>query len=123
MQTDINQIYTLTMAFHKLLNEIFDVVLKKFPNDRDIGYTKSQIDITTNISPGLVVSTFIQEITPYLDQIKNRDEEFFLRKSRTDETISYMNLADKWKSFSDKEKDKLWNNVDKMLKLADKILI
>ena len=113
---------TMIMAFHKLLTETIDIIANKFPLDKEIQYTKSQIDMSTNMSPRYAVVSFMEEIRPYKQKIDNRDEDFFIRKSCTEITISSLNLSEKWNEFSSNDKERLWNNVKKLMKLGEKIL-
>ena len=112
----------LTMAFHKLLNDTINIIATKFPFDKEIQLTKSQIEISITMSPRYAVVSFMNEIDPYKDKIHNHDEEFFMRKSCKEITVSALNLSHKWDEFSLEEKENLWKNVTKLVKLGEKIL-
>ena len=109
-------------AFNSLLQSTADLVSKRFPNDRDIDYTRSRIDLAVSMSPRLAVVNFIEAVDPYRKYIKKRDEAFFLGMAKADDTLKCFNLGDKWTRLSDADKDVLWTNVTKMVSLGDKIM-
>ena len=39
------------IAFNNLLRELVQIISKKFPNDKELEYTKSQIEISIAMSP------------------------------------------------------------------------
>ena len=111
-----------TVAFNNLLQSTADLVCKRFPEDRDIDYTRSRIELAVSMSPRLAVVSFMENVEPLRDYIVRRDEAFFLGKAKTDDTLKCFNLGDKWKTLSESDKETLWSNVTKMMVLGDKIM-
>ena len=110
------------VAFNNLLQKTADLISNRFPDDRDIDYTRSKIELGVERAPRLAVVTFMEEVIPYRAYIDNRDEAFFLGKAKADDTLRCFNLGEKWKVLSETEKDMLWTNVSKMVALGEKIM-
>jgi hypothetical protein len=78
--------------------------------------------MSISMSPRLTITTFMQGVAPFLKQIADRDEQFFLGQAKTNEALQCFNLGDKWSQLTDEDKDHLWRNVRKMAALGGKIL-
>lgn len=98
--------------------ETLDILHDKFPDDKDLFYSKSRVEMSINYSPRLVVEKFHRNILPYEDQIKANDEHFFIGMSKTDSTFSAFSLHEKWSEFSEDEKEKLFLAVNKLVKMC-----
>lgn len=107
-------------AFNNLLHDTMSLVSKKFPNDKELDYTKSQIELSLSMSPFVTITTFVTNAMPYVDEINKRDETYFLSKANNRSIL--LNLSDKWRDLTDSEKDKIWSNIQKMLRLGRKIM-
>ena len=109
-------------AFHNLLKDIINIVSGKFPEDRDLEYARSQLELSLSVSARITVSSFMEGVTPFLDKIYHKDEAFFIDFSNNDEILSEMKLGEKWIQLDASEKEKLWKNVQKLVVLGNKIL-
>lgn len=110
-------------AFNNLLRDIVNIVSRRFPDDQDIEYTKTQIELSISVSPRLTISTFLQNTQPYLEKILLKDERFFLDMADSSKVLKGLSLNHKWSSFDDTEKEKMWKNVQKMVVLGNKIMM
>ena len=110
-------------AFNNLLREIFTIVSLKSPDDKDLEYTKNQIDLVFSVSPRKTITMFIKSTKPYLEKILHKDEVFFLDMANETEALEGLSLNTKWSTLSDVEKEKIWKNVQKMVVLGNKILV
>ena len=110
---------SLITAFNKLLLSTIHSLVKKFPKDKDIFFAYSQVELSMRMSPFLTVETFMESIDPYRNQIETKDENFFIHMANTDDTLQCFELSDKWKFLDTTERDALFANVLKLIKLGD----
>lgn len=113
---------TRIIAFNNKLRDIITIVANEFPEDRDLEYTRSQIELSISVSPRMTITTFMQSAQPYLEKISRKDEDFFLKVVKNDNTLKDMKLHEKWGKLTEEDREKLWRNVQKMVILGDKIL-
>jgi len=109
-------------AFNNLLRNIINIVASEFPEDRDLEYTRSQIELSFTVSPRTTIITFMKCLEPYIEKICRKDEDFFLNVVKKEKTLKNMKLHEKWDKLAINEREKLWKNVQKMVVLGDKIL-
>lgn len=108
--------------FNNLLKDILSLLSARFPQDKDVEYTRNQVELATSVSTRRVIENFSNTVRPYLQKIHDRDETFFLNKATTDSYLQDLNIHDKWASLSKEDREHLWKNVQKMVILGDKIL-
>jgi len=109
-------------AFNNLLRDIVNIMATKFPEDRDIEWYKSQIELSASVSPRKTITSFMQSVRPFLKYILHKDEQFFLCYVDSQESLQKLGLGKKWNQLEQQQKDALWKNVQKMVVLGDKIL-
>lgn len=110
------------IAFNKMLKDVVESISDKFPDDKDISFTKDNIDISISMSPRTPVKMFMQGVSPFLQQIAQKDDKFFLKTANEDENLRSLDLSDKWNHYSEDEKELLWKKVQKMVLLGGKIM-
>lgn len=113
---------TRITAFNNLLRDIINVVATRFPNDKELEYTKSQIELSVSISPRGTITAFMQNARPYLEKILHKDEQFFLCMANGSKTLNGLQISQKWSSLTNEDKERLWRTVQKMVVLGNKIL-
>jgi hypothetical protein len=113
---------TKITAFHNMLREIVTVLVKRFPDDKHLEYTKSQIELSISVSPRGTITTFVKNTQPYLEQILRRDEQFFLCLADDSKTLDGLRINEKWISLTTSDRDRLWETVQKMVVLGNKIM-
>ena len=111
-----------TAIFLDLLRDTADLIAKRFPKDRDIDYHVHQVETAIRMSARLTIVHFLEGVQPYREQIAKRDEAFFLGMAKSDDTLQAFNLGDKYNQLSDSDKDTLWANITKLIKLGDRIV-
>ncbi len=109
-------------AFNNLLIDILSLVEKHFPGDKDLEYTKSQIELALSFSPGTTIASFMRDVKPYLEKIHNKDEHFFKNIADKEKSLKGLSLGKKWDVLEKPEREKVWRNVQKMIVLGDRIL-
>lgn len=109
-------------TFCVILKDTLNVISRKFPDDRDVYFTQSQVEISINVSPRIVIETFLENVRPFEEKIKNKDEKFFLELASSDESLKCFEFGDKWRDFTEEEKELLFRNVQKLVTLARKAM-
>ena len=92
----------------------------KFPEDRDIEWYKSQIELSASVSPRKTITLLVWLL--FLKYILHKDDSFSCCYVDSQESLQKLGLGKKWNQFADSQKDALWKNVQKMVVLGDKIL-
>jgi len=67
---------------------------------------------------------FLENVSYYSSQIKNKDEQFFIKNSTAEnmskvDFINGIKLKDLWVVSSDKTKEKIWQYLNTMLKASE----
>ncbi|KAJ3349643.1 hypothetical protein GGF32_005338 [Allomyces javanicus] len=122
-RTDTKMTSSMNVAvFNRMLLGVLGFLQKRFPDDRDIVMSVTQVKAAMNLAPREPCLVFIQAAIPYEDKIVRRDEGFFLGMLGDDDALRGFNLGEKWSSLSPVERDYLWKSVAKMLVLGKQIL-
>jgi len=115
--------YMFVAAFNKELDGLIDLVQKKFPDDVDVCQTKSKIELANYMSPKAAAVGFMEFALNVVDEIKRRDDAFFLEKGSQVPDLAHLKLDEKWSSFTSDEKRQLWDHVQAMEKWGRKMLL
>ena len=108
--------------FHNYLRDVVTILSDRFPEDKEVEYTKSQIELAVSVSPRGTITTFMGSARPYLEKILHKDEQFFLCMADGTKSLKGLAINDKWGKLTDEDKDRLWKTVQKMVVLGNKIL-
>ena len=106
--------YIYVAAFNKELEELINLVQSKFPNDNNVQQTKAKIELANYMSPKAAAISFMEFALNVVDEIKRRDEAFFLTKGAQSPDLAHLKLDEKWKSFTPDEKNRLWGHIQAM---------
>lgn len=113
---------TRITAFNNLLRDVINIVAARFPDDKDLEYTKSQIELSVSVSPKGTITTFMQNTRPYLEKILHKDEQFFLCMANGSKTLNGLQISQKWSLLTTEDRERLWRTIQKMVVLGNKIL-
>jgi hypothetical protein len=107
-------------TFNSKLLDIVIKLLNKFPNDINLEYTKTQIELAKQLNSKLPALHFINEVSQHLDELDKRDETFFLSlvKSKYDDVLSSMDIPHKWTCLTKEEQNYLWTTTQSLVKLG-----
>jgi hypothetical protein len=107
-------------AFVALLTELIEFLICKFPDEKELYYTRTQVRNASALNPRVVVTKYLAEVAPYIDQIENQDESFFIDLVETDydHVLGHLNISQKWQQLSDTEKSRLWKWVGDLTQLS-----
>ena len=111
-----------TQSFCKILNETLAFITTKFPSDKDLEYSKSQIELALLVSQRLTITTFVNATTPFLAKIEARDSDFFLNVANAEPALACLKLGDKWGNLSPADQEYLWQNVKRLTVLGQKLI-
>ena len=115
--------YLYVAAFNKELESLIELVQYKFPNDIDVQQTKAKIELANYVSPKAAAVGFMEFALNVVDEIKRRDEAFFLTKGTQSPDLAHLKLDEKWNLFSADEKNRLWEHVQAMESWGRKMLL
>lgn len=113
----------LVHAFVAQLTQLLEYLEKRFPDDRDIHYTRKQLDAAASLSPRLVVVHFMAEVRPYMDELMAGNEKFFLHlvTNSYDDVLGHMDIAGKWSTLNEDERAWLFTKTQNIAKMGNLI--
>jgi len=114
--------------FNSLLEELLDKMIAKFQNYKLMSYRRFFILMKT-MKPKTPVNLFMSGCVNYKDQIKTRDEAFFLTSSEIQEKSKYFGnftedcgLSSYWSELSDSTKNAIWEYIQTLFVLGEIII-
>ena len=126
---------TLLSAFNNYLEEFVGELIKIIPEENDFKVFKNAIYTLRKVNPRAVHNIYKTYIQNYREKILIKDEQFFLDSSYSD-IINNINdpntskadiskIIDRikgyWGNFSENTKDSIWQYMQLLLKLSDKV--
>lgn len=120
---------SLLSAFNNIVINFIEDCIILFPNDKNFGIYKRGIEMVIKYNPRKINTIFKEYAEIYRDKIKTKDETFFLEndykevEKYNDEEIFNVikKLKTYWKSIESNNKDKIWQYLDIMIELSDKL--
>lgn len=111
-------------AFNTKLHGIVELLLKRFPSDRNISFTRSKVELAQKTNSKLPALHFMREITDHLSQLEARDDQFFLTlvQNKYDDALASLDIPHKWSCLTDEDKEYLWTTTQTLAKLGQKIV-
>ena len=112
-------------AFNENLLKVLKLIHQKFPHDRNVSLIYNQVDTASRVTPRLTVVHFIKEISPFVRQVENRDQDFFLALVKEDgykDVLSELDLHHKWSCLSEQDKEFIWTSIQTLNRLGRRIL-
>lgn len=116
--------FALVATFNKKLMEMMDFLKTKYPDDRNVSYTRNQICSAMSLTPKMPLVHFMANVQPYLKQIKDKDDTFFLSlaSEKYNATFAKFHLNDKWGDMNTNERDYIWSSVNTLATVGTKVL-
>lgn len=115
--------YIYVAAFNKEMEGLIKLVQDKFPDDINVQQTKAKIELANYMSPKAAAVGFMEFALNVVDEIRQRDEAFFLTKGAQSPDLAHLKLDEKWNLFSPQEKVRLWEHVQAMESWGRKMLL
>lgn len=103
------------IAFKRLITELIEIVQKH--TEVDLSFIQSHIETAFSMSPSTTFSQFTKDAAPYLGEIRARNSHFFIDLA-SGENLLEVPIADVWGELDEAERNKIWENVEKMLVIA-----
>ena len=109
-------------GFNTQLINLFKELTKMYPTNKDFKLIKSQIMILAQTSTyEIPVQTFELNISCYRDQIRTKNEDFFLKFDLTGTPLSDLNyLKEIWTTVDEATKNAMWRYFFILDKLSEK---
>ena len=94
------------------------------PNDKNIKIYSEKFNIAKKIDPEKIFDRFLYYVYYYKEEIMNKNDDFFLKKSKNvEESYNILNLTEQWKTqLDDEQKDKIWIYFKFLIMLSDRII-
>lgn len=116
-------------AFNNVISQFIDDLINTFPEEREFRKFKTGFSILKSTNNKKIVQVFKFYIENYKEQIRNRDDNFFIvtdsESLAESDDNSIANLLDKlkvyWKLLSENNKDKIWQYLNTLIILSNKI--
>ena len=94
-----------------------------FPEEGAIKKYKVSFDLLVSSNPRKCLETFMSEIAPVTELVKNKDEKLFLDCSTKFPLLNELNIEKHWSSASDQTKEAIWQYMNTLLVLGTTITI
>lgn len=118
----------LYTAYNTLAIKFNEELIEVFPKDIDFKVCLNTIKLIEKTTKRKLFDLVSPQLLMYHEYIRNRDERFFLEKDEaeyTEDTESVpiiSKLKGYWGTLSDNNKDKIWEYVNSLLSLTQKIV-
>ena len=118
----------LYTAYNTLAIKFNEELIEVFPKDIDFKVCLNTIKLIEKTTKRKLFDMVSPQLLMYHEYIRNRDERFFLEKDEADytedsESVPIISkLKGYWGTLSDNNKDKIWEYVNSLLTLTQKIV-
>tara|TARA_B100001173_G_C15982599_1_gene545300 strand:- start:594 stop:1067 length:474 start_codon:yes stop_codon:yes gene_type:complete len=111
--------------FNDLFNEFIDKIITRYPDQTLREYKKGFVLIKL-ASPSSPANFFMAGCIDYKEQIKNRDEAFFINsesiKSKINSFSVDIGIANYWNELTDSTKTAIWDYIQSLYVLGEMII-
>lgn len=122
---------TILTAFNNTLNMFIEELISSYPQEREFVLFKNTIALIRKANPKKILVLFNEYIEPYVVNIKDKNEVFFLNESYSDlveENVKDTNnawrfidnLKQYWRKTSETNKDVIWKYLNTLITLSEK---
>ena len=118
----------LYTAYNTLAIKFNEELIDVFPKDIDFKVSLNTIKLIERTTKRKLFDLVSPQLLMYHEYIRNRDERFFLEKDDkeftedTDSVPIISKLKGYWGTLSDNNRDKIWEYVNSLLTLTQKIV-
>jgi hypothetical protein len=110
--------------FNRAMLDFIRDLATSFPYVEGFRRAYASTNLMSTLNPTLVQSLFNRCVSPYIDHIMRRDDDFFLRKDYTQECSAAGEsaeivtiLKDIWRTLSPQDKESIWKHFDVLVAL------
>jgi hypothetical protein len=114
---------TSISAFNDMLDQFMVELKQTFPEEKALGKYYTGFDIMRSSNPRKCVVEFMNEITPYAQQVMNKDESFFIAGENLPAVLTEMHIREHWTpELSQNTKDAIWQYLQTLYMLGTTIV-
>jgi len=109
-------------TFNELLLQFVDELAHTFPENTIVKTYRNTVSMLIKKDPGVCLETFMKNVKPHEDLIRNQDERIFEELSRSYGILKTLDLESMWKSeLSDKSRSAIWQYVQGLYVLGNNV--
>jgi hypothetical protein len=109
-------------TFNELLLQFVDELAHTFPENTIVKTYRNTVGMLIKKDPGVCLETFIKNVKPHEDLIRNQDERIFEELSRSYGILKTLDLESMWKSeLSDNSRSAIWQYVQGLYVLGNNV--
>jgi len=109
-------------AFNDLLLQFVDELVNTFPENTIAKTYRSTVSLMIKKDPSLCLTTFMKNVRPHEELIRNRDEAIYEELSRNYGILKTLDLESMWKSeLSDNSRAAIWQYVQGLYVLGNSV--
>jgi hypothetical protein len=113
---------TTVSAFNDMMQQFLDELELTFPEEKSFAKYQASFGLIRKARPRAVLEKFMVGITPFSEQLMQKDESFFKQNSKTVPILQDINIAKVWTDdLSQNTKDAIWKYVQTLYILASTI--
>jgi hypothetical protein len=103
---------TTTNAFNDMMQQFLDELVLTFPDEKKLVKYQNTFFVLRSASPKKPMKQFMQEISPYANQLMQRDEDFFKTNSKDIPFLDDLDIARLWSDdLSETTKAAIWQYI------------
>jgi len=109
-------------TFNELLLQFVDELAHTFPENTIVKTYRNTVGMLIKKDPGVCLETFMKNVKPHEDLIRNQDERIFEELSRSYGILKTLDLETMWKSeLSDNSRSAIWQYVQGLYVLGNNV--
>ena len=109
-------------TFNELLLQFVDELAHTFPENTIVKTYRNTVSMLIKKDPGVCLETFVKNVKPHEDLIRNQDEQIFEELSRSYGILKTLDLESMWKSeLSDNSRSAIWQYVQGLYVLGNNV--
>jgi hypothetical protein len=112
---------TSVSAWTEMMDKFLDELISTFPEEKAMKKYKTSYDILRKANPRKCIETYMGTVSPFQEQIMNKDENFFLNNTSND-FLKDLNITKHWTpDLSTNTKDAIWQYLQTLYILGTTI--
>ena len=109
-------------TFNELLLQFVGELAHTFPENTIVKTYRNTVGMLIKKDPGVCLETFMKNVKPHEDLIRNQDERIFEELSRSYGILKTLDLESMWKSeLSDNSRSAIWQYVQGLYVLGNNV--
>ncbi len=113
---------TTVKAFNDLMEQFINELVKTFPEEESIKSYQESFEMARMANDRLPLNTFMQNISPYSQNIFSRNEAFFTDHADEIDFLKETNMKKYWPNLSENTKGAIWQYINTLYMLGNTIM-